>query len=615
MATATKKHSAFEAAPDWCKAYYMDDAEVDSTYDLPWGSLLEKADVIAFDTETNGRDLFGDPFARVNGFSVAVKIGEYYYSEYFPVNHIDGPNIPQELAFQLLEIVSRKLVIMHNAIFDLRAFQMLTGFLMKIENFIDTMKLAHLHDENYSSDGEGNKEGYSLENCCMRYLGHKGKKASLIFNSMLNLLGWNAMDFDSIREYAAGDTLATYHLWEAIMRKTKREIGLPNYWKTIEAPNLIVLSRMRELGVKVNVPLAVRLEARGMEIMRNIESEIGVKFSGPGSVKATQDLFWNTLGLPVITNKKTGKPTLDKEAMKRYDLILERTANPIAAKLLEFRGWQKSVTSFYRPYQELLDSDGRIRTDFKPHGTVTGRYSSSKPNLQQIPKESDKEWNGHAKDCFMPEDGYELWEFDYSQLEFRLSASYAREPKLLDVFNDDARDIFDEMALDLGLTRQQCKTLTYSIQYGAGEQRIMDVFGYSRTEARNAINSWYNNYPGIRRVSDQAKQMASQFGKVEIWSGRFRHFHKPKMEARKAFNSTIQGGAADMVKVTMNNVAREMPELRMVLQVHDALWFEIPKGEVASYLPQIKSVMEQPTEQIKRVRLKVDGHRVGSIAA
>lgn len=611
MARNSKTAIVYET-PAWASAYVMDEEELNETYSLPWASLLKKAEVIAFDTETNAKDLFGDPDARVNGFSVAIKLGEYYHSEYFPVNHIDGPNVPTAYAMELLEILQDKLIIMHNAIFDRQAYSLLTGG-QTIESFIDTMKLAHLHDENYSEDGEGDKTGYSLENCCRRYLGEGGKKQSMEFDAMLNLVGWNGIDFHSIREYGSADTLATYRLWERLMRKIAREVNLPTYWKTIEAPNLIVLGRMRELGVKVNIPHAVRYEAKGMEIMRNIEEEIGVKFSGPGSVKATQDLFWNVLGLPQVINKKTGRPTLDKEAMKRYDLILERQSNPIARKLLEYRGWQKSVTSFYRPYQELVWPDGRIRTDFKPHGTVTGRYSSSKPNLQQIPKESDKEWNGHAKECFMPEDDFELWEFDYSQLEFRLSASYAREPKLLDVFNDDSRDIFDEMSLDLGLTRQQCKTLTYSIQYGAGAQRIMDVFGYTRTQALNAINSWYDNYPGIRRVSDQGKAMAAQHGKVELWSGRFRHFHHPKSEARKAFNSTIQGGAADMVKVTMNNIYRELPELRMVLQVHDALWFEIEKSKVNHYLPQIKEIMQHPTEKISRVQLKVEGHRVGTI--
>lgn len=614
--TTNQLSASYEPMLDWAEPYTMDETELKETYEYHWARLLEDANTVSFDTETNGRDLFGDPFARVNGFSVCVKRGDAYIADYFPVSHIDGPNLPKEFVQALLSILVDKLLVMHNAIFDLRAFEMLMCAVemdpQKPAHFIDTMKLAHLQNENYSEDGVGNKEGYSLENCCMRYLGYKGKEKSPTFNAMLNLVGWNGMDFYSIREYGTADAVITYKLLEAIQAKAKREITLPDYWKKIEAPNLLVLSRYRELGVKVNLPLAAELEATGIQIMRGIEEEIGMKFEGTGSRLNTQKLFWETLGLPQIINKKTGKPTLDKGAMERYEIILERENNPIARKVLEFRGWQKSVTSFYRPYQALVDSDGRIRTNFKPHGTVTGRYSSSKPNLQQIPKESDKVWNGRVKDCFMPEDGYELWEYDYSQLEFRLAASYSREPKLIEVFNDDSRDIFSEMAEDLGLTRQQCKTLTYSIQYGAGAQRIMDVFGYPKAKAQATINAWYNNYPGIRRISEEAKAQAKAKGKVAIWSGRYRHFMYPAKESHKAFNSMTQGGAADMVKVSMNNLYRELPEVRQVLQVHDAIWFELPTGRVAEYRPQITEIMEHPIES-RAVRFKVDGHRVGTI--
>jgi DNA polymerase-1 len=433
------------------------------------------------------------------------------------------------------------------------------------------------------------------------------------FEAMILLVGWNGIDFGNIREYAAEDTYITYLLWEALIKAfaKAKETNIPKYWKEIEAPNLLALGDMRTLGVKVNIPLAAELEETGVEIMRNIEKEMGYKFEGSGSRKAMEQLFWVDLGLPQILTKES-RPTLDKDAMERYEVILERQNNPIAQKVLEFRGWQKAVTAFYRPYQTFVDSDGRIRTDFKPHGTVTGRFSSSKPNLQQIPKESDKPWNGRVKDCFMPEDGYELWEFDYSQLEFRLAASYAREPKLLDVFNDDSRDIFNEMSADLGLSRQDCKTLTYSIQYGAGDQRIMDVFGYSRIKAAETKANWYANYPGIRKVNDQAAFEARKYGKVELWSGRYRHFQFPKSEARKAFNSTIQGGAADIVKCSMNNVRRELPEVRMNLQVHDALWFELPTGRVNEYKPQIMEIMEHPIDS-DRVRFKVEGKRVGTV--
>lgn len=590
------------------------DYKTEYTYD--WEFLIQNADhgFVAVDTETNGEDMFASPTARVNGFSLSVMIDGEEFADYFPVGHIIKENLPVEYWTKLLRLVAQKTPIYHNSIFDLQSMKVLARQADRDESaflpeglFFDTMKLAHMHDENYGKT----EDGYSLDGCCKRYLGYYGKKKSMEFEAMLFLVGWNGLSYGNIKEYAREDALITLRLLFAILKALRDEPKVSEAWKKIEAPNLLVLNSMRQLGVRVNLDTARHMEQTGMAIMSQIEKDLGRKLSGTGSRKSMEDLFWGELNLPKILNPKTGKPTLDKDAMERYEIILERQNNPVAQKILEFRGWQKSVTAFYRPYQELVDSDGRIRTNFKPHGTVTGRFSSSKPNLQQIPKESKKAWNGRVKECFEAADGYELWEFDYSQLEFRLSASYSREPKLLDVFNDDSRDIFNEMSADLGLPRQDCKTLTYSIQYGAGAQRIMDVFGYSQTEARNLINSWYDNYPGIRRVSDQAKSMASRTGKVELWSGRYRHFKFPKSEARKAFNSAIQGGAADLVKMTMNNIAREMPELRMVLQVHDALWFEIPKGEVNHYVPQIKHVMEHPVD-IDRVRYKVEGGRVGA---
>jgi DNA polymerase I len=601
----------------------MQTLDFKETYKWDWMTLLNRAQFVALDTETNGKDLFKDPDARVNGFSLAVKIDGEYFKDYFPVAHIRGKNLPTEDWTLLLVAAQTKTQIYHNSIFDLRALELLAEYAFlptdkfQPENFIDTMQLAHIHNENFGkTDG-----GYSLDACTLRYLGYKGKKKSMDFEMMLILVGWNGIDFGNIREYAEEDAYITYLLWEAIITALDKqnEQTVTDYWKKIEAPNLKVLKDYRTLGVKVNIPLAEEMEATGIEIMRGIEKETGYKFEGPGSRKAMEQLFWHDLKMPVVFKKTkdsngnvTEKPTLDKDAMERYEVILETRDNPIAKKVLEFRGWQKSVTAFYRPYQTFVDSDGRIRTDFKPHGTVTGRFSSSKPNLQQIPKESNKPWNGKVKECFMPEDGYELWEFDYSQLEFRLAASYAREPKLLDVFNDDSRDIFNEMSIDLGLERQKCKTLTYSIQYGAGVQRIMDVFGYSQADARATIAKWYANYPGIRRVNDKAEADARKNGKIELWSGRYRHFQYPRSEARKAFNSAIQGGAADIVKCSMNNVKRELPEVRQILQVHDALWFELPIGSAPKYCGDIARIMEHPIDS-DRVHFKVEGKRVGTL--
>ena len=590
--------------------------DLKSDYNINWLGVLndQKNRFVAIDFETNGVDFYKDPQnAETRGFSLSVRIGNHYLSDYFPVSHPDA-NLAEKDWRPILEAATGqgKCNVVHNYLADSKFSEKLGVSLS--DDFIDTMRLAHLDNENFGRT-EG---GYSLEACCLRYLGEHGKSKSVEFENMLKLVGWAGMPYILIGPYGSHDAQQTLKLAYALMKKTQKEPGLREYWEKVDRPNQQTLKHMREVGIKVDLEFCKMMEEKCFENMRRIESETGRRFQGAGSVKDMQELFWEDLKLPIIYNKRKQKdgtfketPSLDAKAMERYEAILERDNNPIARKVLEFRGWQKAVTAFYQPYQEHVDSDGRIRTNYKAHGTVTGRYSSSKPNLQQIPKESDKPWNGEVKRAFVPEDGFELWEFDYSQLEFRLAALLTGEQKLLDIFNDDSRDIFTEMSQELGLTRQQCKTLTYSIQYGAGAQRIMDVFGYSKQKALDTIQRWYKNYPNIHKATQRYKAECTRNGKVEIWSGRFRHFMTPAKESHKAFNSANQGGAADIVKISMNKVRQQIPELNMNLQIHDALVFEIPLGQQDFYVPQIKEIMEHPVEQ-DRVRLKVDGHVLGS---
>src|SRR6185437_5333306 len=148
--------------------------------------------------------------------------------------------------------------------------------------------------------------------------------------------------------------------------------------------------------------------------------------------------------------------------------------------ILEYRGWSKTTSSNYRPYLALLSPDGRLRPNYKQHGTLTGRLSCEMPNLQQIPREGSKRWNGQLKKCFITLDPDEmLLEFDYSQLELRLGAAYAKEESLIQVFRE-GRDIFQEMAEALEMDRQSTKTMNYAIAYGAGVTRISNVLDISR---------------------------------------------------------------------------------------------------------------------------------------
>jgi DNA polymerase-1 len=290
--------------------------------------------------------------------------------------------------------------------------------------------------------------------------------------------------------------------------------------------------------------------------------------------------------------------------------MLERqgNGNEIGTRILEYRGWQKGVSGYYQPYQSKLSHDGRLRAEYKSHGTVTGRFSCADPNLQQIPKETDKEWNREVKGCLIGGIGKTLWELDYSQLEFRLAASAAKEDRLLGIFNDPTRDIFTEMAGQLGMQRQDTKTLTYTILYGGGVLRIKDVFGADDDKAAEIIDNFYSTYPQLRNARMFFGTRAKSDGYVEIWSGRRRHFRFPKEEHYKAFNSYVQGGAADLVKQVMVNVDRDVcnSECSLLLQVHDSLVFEIENGREEHYLPRIAEIMTAPQFG---VHLEVDSHR------
>lgn len=571
-----------------------------------WLHLLDQSEFVALDTENNGHLNLFDQDLVTHGFSITVKINGAYFSEYFPVAHSRGTNYAREVWEPVIRKVITKKVIMHNAPHDMRSVADMLGEpdVAPFKEFFDTTKMCHMVNENYP-------KVYSLENCCKLYLGYPGKVKSFEFEALMKAFGWARISPMEIREYAEGDTEATYKLWEVIAGKLAAEAGAENikYWKGIEMPNQKVLYRMKTLGVSIDLDFCKEWEERSERELYKLREELGFD---PGKPTQLKPVIYDELKLPVIKNKKTGQPTLDRAAMERYDVMMEVSNNPLAKKIIQYRGWTKALTSYYRPYQEKVDWDGRLRPTYKSHGTLTGRFACADPNLQQIPKETEKKpWSAQVKSCFIPIEGHELWEFDYSQLELRLGAAFGNDTKLLEIFNDPTgRDIFTEMSAEMGWPRDSTKTFVYSVDYGAGKGRVSDVFGVSLEKAQSLIDDFYIAYPGLGFINQKSKAEAEGTGRLRLWSGRYRHFNG-KEEGYKAFNSLIQGGAADMVKLVMNKIHAELPEVRMLLQVHDSLWFELPTARRDEYIVAIKNIMENPWPDNDRVIFKVDGHRVG----
>lgn len=597
----------------------------ESVHGIKWMELLEEAEYVGFDTENNGHLQLFDEGVRINGFSICVKRGTEYFAEYFPCNHRRGTNYSRDYWAPILRKVISKKVIAHNVKFDMRSARMLlmSDIDKPFDYFFDTTRMCHMVNEEAMGLEDGAKKAWSLENCCQHW-GVPGKVQSALFKAYLAIYGYDGIAPTEIREYAEADAIAVYKLWEVVSRLLAKEPGATNikYWKEIEMPNYKVLYDMNTLGVKVDIDKCKEWEEKCEKELYSLRNELGFDPAKPTELKP---VLYDQLGLPVLYGKRRQKdgsvkltPTTDKQAMERYDVMLEKLGNPLAKKIIAYRGWNKALTSYYRPYQEHVCPDGRIRPDFATHGTVNGRFACSKPNLQQIPKtdedlELTKPWSAHVKECFIPEVGYELWEFDYSQLELRLGAAFGNDTKLLAILNDPSRDLFTEIASEMGWPRFKCKTFVYSIDYGAGKGRVSDIFGVSEDQAKLLIAEFYEKYPGLGYANQYAKSEAETDGRVRLWSGRYRHFSRRK-DSFKAFNSKIQGGAADLVKKAMNDIKRELPEVRMLLQVHDSLWFEFPKDKVEQYKRDVARIMSNPFPEEDRIKFFVDGHPVGGYA-
>jgi DNA polymerase-1 len=287
--------------------------------------------------------------------------------------------------------------------------------------------------------------------------------------------------------------------------------------------------------------------------------------------------------------------------MAEYEEIIEARGsdiNNVAHKVLEYRGWAKTVSSNYRAYQTYADSEGILRPNFKIHGTKTTRLSCAEPALQQIPKETKKPWNGKLKKAFIPKrKGFVLLGRDYSQLEYRLGAGYANQENIIEAFNDVDRDVFSELAEELHRPRNDVKTLMYAKGYGAALPKLELLLGDG---ARQFIKNWEAKHNRMVALANRVNETAKSRGYIKLWTGRRRHFDY-KSEARKGWNSLIQGGGAEIVKSAMircNKEFRNDPNCNLVLQVHDELLFEVKESELEYYDLKIKHLMESVTDEI-----------------
>lgn len=373
------------------------------------------------------------------------------------------------------------------------------------------------------------------------------------------------------------------------------------------------ITSMEQAGVYINRPLAERENSIGQAVMSNIlESLDGLS---PSSPKDLEELLTVRLGLPIVkTSAKTGRPSFDKFAMDEYELLLSHKQDPTAQLVLEYRGWQKACSTYFSSFLEKANADGRIRPNFKIHGTRTSRLSCENPNFQQIPRTTSeaKRWNLNTKKCISATPGYRLWELDYSNLELRLAAIYSGQNNLIQAFNT-GQAIWEYMSGLLGgWEKDKTKTVTYATLYGAGTKKLSQTMGVELTEAKKTRKKYFDTFPKFKWAAETINAGAKETGYVKYWTGRRRHF-PPSESSHKAFNSVLQGGGAEIVKRALIEIFETVCDnyCRLVLTVHDSLVLEIKEGYENLYLPKAKSIMERIPTDFFEMTFTVDAHEWG----
>lgn len=586
---------------------------------------------VAVDTETRPRK---DRYAELNenpklklgilgvadgraicmGVSLTVRQGDELYSTYVALNHNLGGNDDLGTWKKLRYVLQQegRVLAFANAQFDFLSLETV-HIRVSEQPFYDITTMANIARP-------WHPYVKSLEALSQAYAGGDGKvkeweyvrlndKGTPIKETTLKWQkenGWPHTTRTMIEEYACVDTEETLLVLEALLEyrgwTCQPESVWPEKQRTIRT-----LTEMKRRGIEVDVDLAHELEIEGTAALaRQIETLGGLN---PKSTVDAPKIFLEKLGLPVLRMTEGGKdkdpekqkPSFTSAVLEDYDLIIDQRieAGTAAPGLLEamqavraYRGWSTALGLLLRPYQQRVSPDGRLRTSYTTEVTSTGRLSSKEPNLQQISKEADgKPWKDRIKKCFRARPGYVLLSADYSQLELRLAVAYAQEPELQKIF-DEGRDIFTEMAKELGWARPKVKSFVYATQYGGGDARISYIFGVSLAKAKQLREMFYRKYPKFRRLDQACRASVAETRQLRLWSGRVRHFQRAE-DSYKALNALLQGGAADVVERVWNHIMDTIDneDCRVLLQVHDALVFEVREDLVEHYLPIIKATM------------------------
>jgi DNA polymerase-1 len=469
----------------------------------------------------------------------------------------------------------------------------------------DTMVISFDLDAGRGEEGIGG--GHGMDELSQRHLGHTPIPFKDLCGTGKKAIGFNEVPLDRATAYAAEDADVTWRL-HALLKPRLAVEGGSKIYERVDRPLIAVVAGMEREGIRVDrARLAKLSEEFAIEIER-LEGEIhaiaGQEFT-VGSPKQLGDILFDKMGFKGGKKGKSGQYSTDQSVLE--NLAKEEDARPIANKVLEWRQLSKLKSTYTDALQAAINPDTeRVHTSYSLVGAQTGRLSSTDPNLQNIPIRTAI--GRQIREAFVPEAGNVLLAADYSQIELRLAAHMAGVDSLKDAFaqGEDihartAKEMFGEVTRD---TRAKAKTINFAILYGISRWGLAGRLEVSAEEAQAMIDTYFQRFPGIQRYIHETLESVRACGYSETLFGRKTWFPRinSKNQAerqgseRAAINAPIQGTSADIIKRAM---ARMLPALadaglhdvRMLLQVHDELVFELPEDRVEAATAIIRQVM------------------------
>ena len=543
---------------------------------------IPKNSIVSIDTETTGVNSLEE---KIVGFSFCFEQNCAYY---VPINHFYlgvGEQISFEVAKKAINFLNSFKLIAHNFKYDYQIIK--KNFGIELDIFADTILQAWIFDPSNS---------ISLDNLAKNYFNYETIKYKDITK---NKKDFSEVELEVATKYGAEDALICRKLYFKFLNLLDKK--LLKILEEIEYPFIKTLSSMEEIGIKVDINYLLKLkqlfESNLKELTNDIYNLAGEQFN-INSTKQLSNILFNKLNLKPIKKTKTGYSTNEvvlKEMIKFH---------PIIQKLLEFRELSKLQSTYVEPLLKLTKDNDRIHTSFLQTGTTTGRLSSKNPNLQNIPVR--KAEGKKIRRAFIAKDGFKLVSIDYSQIELRLLAHFSKDEKLLNAFKNDedihlktAQELFGDNAKE---KRDIAKSINFGLIYGMGARKLAQTLNIKQNIAKEYIQNYFKAFPTIKTYLNSIQEFAKENGYVETLLGRVRKFDFSNVNAgieanylREAVNTVFQGSAADIIKLSMlkiYNIFKDNDEVKLLLQIHDELIFEIKEDKVTQYSKELKEIME-----------------------